>query len=115
MQNGYERASKEIVPAARVVIARRLKEKYNMTETDIAKILGIAQAAVSKYLNEDYSKLVESTAHEINMDEIDRYIEKISKGDQIAVKKCICSVCNTMNDFDCSLSAVKVSSPGNRL
>lgn len=109
MINGYERASKLIVPAARVVIARELKIRYNMTEARIAQILGIAQAAVSKYLNEDYSENVKSATEKVDMGSVNRYIEKIASGNENELKKCVCTVCASMNKFDCKFSGAEVS------
>lgn len=105
--NGYERASKEIVPAMRVVIARELKQKYNMTEDRIAEILGIAQAAVSKYLNGNYSETVDKIAGKVDMESVDKYIEQIASGNQKELKQCICTSCSCMNKFDCKFSEAK--------
>ena len=107
MVNGYERASKEIVPAARLAIAKALKERYNMTESNIAEILGVAQAAVSKYLNDKYSLSVEEMYKKIDMSKIDAYIERIAKGDEAKLTQCVCSICHTLNKFDCKFSAAK--------
>ena len=107
MANGYERAANEIVPAARIVIARQLKERYNMTESSIAAVLGVAQAAVSKYLNKPPSKAVEAACSGIDHSQISPRLESISKGDQEELKQCICTICNSMNKFDCRFSYVK--------
>jgi predicted transcriptional regulator len=111
MVNGYERASKEIVPAIRLAIAKELKERYGMTESNIAQILGVAQAAVSKYLNKKCSFSVGDVYKRIDTAKIDAYIERISKGDKLKLKQCICSICCTLNDFDCEFS--KPSSQAN--
>lgn len=50
-----EKALKLTIPALRVAASESLSEKYGMSETDIAKRLGVAQAAVSKYLSRNYS------------------------------------------------------------
>ncbi len=102
--NGYERATKEVVPAARLAIARELKARYNMTEGNIAKILGVAQAAVSKYLNGNYSETVSAAAGHISMELVNRHIEQIAKGNQEELKKLVCTICWTMNRFDCRFS-----------
>ena len=104
MVNGYERASKEVVPAIRLAIAKELKEKYNMTESHIAEILGVAQAAVSKYLNNKHSSPVGAMYKKIDTSKIDMYIDKIAKGDKLRLKLCICSICCSLNDFDCEFS-----------
>ncbi len=104
MANGYQRASKEIVPAARLLIAKQLKEKYNMSETNIAAVMGVAQAAVSKYLNGKYSKTVERVSRELDAGCMDRYLSYIAKGDQKVLKSCICSLCHSVNSFGCKFS-----------
>lgn len=107
MINGYERASKEIVPAVRLVIIRELNTKYNMTEDKIAEVLGIAQAAVSKYINGNYSKTVGEASKKVDMNEVNAYIKQIADGNKMQVKACICNVCGSMNKFDCKFSEAK--------
>jgi predicted transcriptional regulator len=41
--------SKAIIPAIRATLASKLIERYGMCECDIAKAIGITQAAVSNY------------------------------------------------------------------
>ncbi len=43
------------VPAVRIAVARELSSRYGRDQSSIASSLGIAQAAVSKYLHESYS------------------------------------------------------------
>ena len=106
MANGYTRASEEVIPAARVVIARALKEKYGMSESRIAQTLGVAQAAVSKYLNKKCSVSVERLCNSISSSDLSPYLADISKGDKARLKACICSLCGTLNKFDCKFSAL---------
>jgi len=44
-----EVAVKSVVPAIRAVIVRELIQSYGMKQNDVASLLGISQAAVSKY------------------------------------------------------------------
>ena len=106
MANGYARASEEVIPAARVVIARALKEEYGMSESKIAQILGVAQAAVSKYLNKKCSASVERLCSSISSSDLSPYMADISKGDKARLRACICSLCGTFNKFDCKFSAL---------
>jgi predicted transcriptional regulator len=48
MQTPYEIASKSVIPAIRGMISRGLIER-NLTQSQIARALGITQPAVSKY------------------------------------------------------------------
>ena len=46
-----EIASKSVIPAIRAMIVRRLVDKYGMTQLQAARLLGITQPAVSKYMH----------------------------------------------------------------
>jgi len=45
----FEIESKAIIPAIRAILALKLIEEYDMREDDVAKAVGITQAAVSNY------------------------------------------------------------------
>jgi len=47
-----ELASKSVIPAIRALIVKRLVEDHGMTQQEAAKLLGVTQPAVSKYLHE---------------------------------------------------------------
>jgi hypothetical protein len=47
-----ELASKSVIPAIRALVVKRLVEKHGMTQQEAAKLLGVTQPAVSKYLHE---------------------------------------------------------------
>lgn len=49
MQVPCEIAVKSVVPSLRAYIAKELIRSYGLKQTDIAKLLGITQTAVSKY------------------------------------------------------------------
>ena len=55
MYTNCDEIFKITIPAVRVVVAKSLKKNYNMNQSEIAKSLGVAQAAVSKYLSNRYS------------------------------------------------------------
>ncbi len=107
MENGYERAAREVVPAVRYVLIKRLKNKYNMREEEIARHLGITQAATSKYVSGKRSTRIKRTAGKIDTDIIEKYTESIKDDGEHAVKMCLCAVCNTLNDFGCRFSYFK--------
>jgi predicted transcriptional regulator len=46
----FEIESKAIIPAIRAILALKLIDKYGMREDDVAKAVGITQAAVSNYV-----------------------------------------------------------------
>ncbi len=47
-----ELASKSVIPAIRALIVRRLVEDHGLTQEEAAKLLGVTQPAVSKYLHQ---------------------------------------------------------------
>jgi predicted transcriptional regulator len=47
-----ELASKSVIPAIRAMVVKRLVEDHGMTQQQAAKLLGVTQPAVSKYLHE---------------------------------------------------------------
>jgi predicted transcriptional regulator len=42
--------AKSLIPAVRAILAKKLIKEYSLKEEDIAKVLGITQAAVSNYV-----------------------------------------------------------------
>lgn len=107
MNNGYEKAAKEVIPAVRLAIITELASKYHITEEDIAGYLEIAQAAVSKYLNGKYSEKVKALEEKIDKRIVELYSSKISEGKKEAVNLCMCTICNALNAFDCQFSYTK--------
>jgi len=49
MINPYEIISKSALPALSAMVAKRLREKYNLTQQQVASRLGVTQASVSNY------------------------------------------------------------------
>ncbi len=107
MINGYTRASKLIIPAARSVIAKELKERYHLTEQEIAARLGIAQAAVSKYLSGKYSDRIKDMESRISKEWIAGKISLLAGGDRKYANSAICTVCKKENAFDCKFSSAE--------
>jgi predicted transcriptional regulator len=46
-----ELAAKSVIPAIRAIVVRRLVEEHGLTQQEAAKLLGVTQPAVSKYLH----------------------------------------------------------------
>lgn len=55
MVSECDRFIKTAIPAIRIAVAELLKAKYKMGQAEIAKKMGVTQAAVNKYLNGKYS------------------------------------------------------------
>jgi predicted transcriptional regulator len=106
MVNGYVRASKEIVPSVRIAMALELSRNYNLSEERIAGILGVTQAAVSKYLNGSYSDKIRDLIKNFDESEIKKFSAKIAAGEKDEVNKYICSLCASLNQFGCAFSSL---------
>ncbi len=104
MINGYARATNEIIPAVRAIIAKELKQRYHMKEQDIARYLDVAQAAVSKYLNCEYSKKIKELEAKIDKSTIEAYLSKLVQGKKEYANMYVCAVCKKENYFDCKFS-----------
>ncbi len=105
MMGGYERAYKEIIPAARAALILELKNKYNIKEETISRYVGITQAAISKYINGKYSEGIKEIAAKMDREIIAAYAEKIAKGNPEMINKYLCTICSKLNGFDCRFSA----------
>ncbi|MGC8479059.1 MAG: hypothetical protein ACP5M9_00075 [Candidatus Micrarchaeia archaeon] len=107
MPSNYENATKKIVPLVRGILILELKNKYNQTEEEIAKKLGVTQAAISKRLRTLKSDIEKNTYYkEIDKTLIESYAKKIVDGKESA-DRCICAACKSINDFGCEFSSVK--------
>lgn len=76
------------IPAVRVAVAKSLSNDYGMNQAEIAQRLGIAQAAVSKYLSNKYSRKIAALEKNIQQNRLERPIAKAiaSKEDKKKVK-----------------------------
>jgi len=70
--------SKSLIPAVRAIIAKKLSSEHSLKEDEIAKILGVTQAAVSNYVRgtRGDTQLVEKLSH---IPEVMRMIDDITK------------------------------------
>ncbi len=94
MPTNYEIAYSRIIPAFRRAVAREMSSHYHLKQTEIAKRLGITQAAVSKYLSS--GKAV------ANSREVSRFIEASIREDHRAGRGALCRACQTERKFDCA-------------
>lgn len=104
MASVYETAANETIPAVRSYIAKELVNTHKMSEEAVAALLDVAQAAVSKYVNGKYSDKVKEVEGVLNKKLIDKYIVKIAEGNKKYVSACICVMCRTVSQCDCTFS-----------
>lgn len=71
-----EKAAKATLPAVRSIAVGILSREYSLKQSEISERLGIAQAAVSKYMNRNYSDRVSKTISALNSIGIDKNIKR---------------------------------------
>ncbi len=102
-----ELASKSVIPAIRALIVRRLVEEHGMTQQEAAKLLGVTQPAVSKYLHQKRGAAIQLTG----IKEIDEATDEIAamvssqKAEPIEVMSKIEAACDYVrkNRYMCDL------------
>ncbi|MDE1825919.1 MAG: helix-turn-helix domain-containing protein [Candidatus Micrarchaeota archaeon] len=107
MPSTYETATNEIVPAIRSYLAKELVNKHKMSQEKVAELLNVAQAAVSKYINGNYSDRVKGIEEKLSRKVLDKYVERIAQGEEEYVNPCICKMCQTIKSFDCAFSSAE--------
>ena len=49
---------KTVLPAVKALMARQMTEKHGLNEQETAKLLGLSQSAISRYLNRERGNLI---------------------------------------------------------
>jgi len=102
-----ELASKSVIPAIRALVVKRLVEEHGMTQQEAAKLLGVTQPAVSKYLHEKRGAAIKLGGIEAIDEATDEIAELVSsrKAHQIEVMSKIEAACDYVrkNRYMCDL------------
>ena len=94
-----EQVVKNIFPSVRSVIAEIMMKKYGMPQVEIAKKLGVSQAAVSYYLKGLRAKGVELIKKDkVLMEKIEKFVRDIVYGNvsDEDVQEFFCDICKTI-------------------
>lgn len=70
--------AKSLIPAVRAILAKKLIKEYSLKEEDVARVLGITQAAVSNYVRGTRGD-IELISKLESVREVMRMIDDISK------------------------------------
>ena len=87
----------DVLPAVRALVAKELMEKYKMTQTDVAKKLGVTQAAVSQYSRHLRGYKVKALVKDNSVKkEIEKLAKSVASGemDAIIAMKELCLICS---------------------
>lgn len=87
-----ETVAQYVIPTMRALIAKRLMEKYKLTQQSAALKLGLTQSAVSQYVRNLRGSKIKSIEKDENINrEIEIFVDKIASGNMNSLK--------TLNDF----------------
>jgi len=106
-----EVAIKFFIPAVRASVAKKLSKNYNITQIDIASVLGITQAAVSNYLTGKYGKRIKKLEKEkvvklLSKSVVDSILKK--KTTSIKFSEDLCKCCKGfIGEVSCEISVKK--------
>lgn len=94
-----ETVAQLILPKMRALIAKRLMEKYKLTQQDAASKLGLTQSAISQYIRElRGSKIKILEKDDIVNREIEDFVDRIASGELKSIKilDSFCNICKTI-------------------
>ncbi|MCD6479839.1 hypothetical protein J7L65_03530 [Candidatus Bathyarchaeota archaeon] len=95
-----ETVSKRILPIFRALMARKLVDRYGLTQVKAAAILGVSQPSINHYLTSKRGRLESLEEMEALERLTDELAEKVAKGliDREAIVKGFCKFCKRMQD-----------------
>ncbi|MEM1986464.1 MAG: transcriptional regulator [Candidatus Micrarchaeia archaeon] len=97
-----ESVTRYIIPAIRGLIAKSLVEEYGFSQSHVAKMLGITQAAVSYYISSKRGSKISKKLEDDKkvMDMIKAIAKKIAeKKDLEKVDLNLCDICKILDDY----------------
>ena len=100
MRSYCEIMVKDILPALRSFIARELMAEYKLNQSEVAKLLGVSQPAVSQYLRELRGREKKILRNEAVSLEIKRLCQKIYERriDSLQLVREFHVICKTIKD-----------------
>lgn len=72
-----EFSARYIIPALRLMIARKLIDEYGLTQSEVARLLGVTQPSISHYLNSKRGIKMERTL--LRSSEVRKYIDNYAR------------------------------------
>jgi hypothetical protein len=99
----YEHMIKEFMPSLRAKAAKIMYDERKLRQEDIARFLGITQAAVSKYLSGKYSDTVKVFESTLKKSEVEVFVDRMVADRPYESQKVVCKMCARNLSFDCNL------------
>lgn len=106
-----EVAVKSVIPAIRSAIARELTQSYGLKQTEVAKLLGVTQTAVSKYTSHCRGAIFEVTEVEGVQPVLKETVFSLANGemDKYELTEKLCTVCGIIRQSGLMCILCKVS------
>ncbi|MCL5117564.1 MAG: hypothetical protein M1124_01920 [Candidatus Marsarchaeota archaeon] len=83
----------ELLPAVRAGATKVMTNKYRLKQEEVAMLLGLTQAAVSKYINDKYSEKIKNIERGFDKKILDKLVRYMVMGDAGKARKTICKIC----------------------
>jgi predicted transcriptional regulator len=100
----YDIAHNITVPSIRRAAARRMWLQMRMKQRDIASLLNVTQASVSKYMHSSKKSV------KIDQKQIDYYVSALLENNSSkTAHDVMCEICQNKNGFECAFIVKKVS------
>ncbi len=86
---------KTLIPSVRAFVAKELITRYSLRQVDVAKMLGVTQAAISQYLRGARGNIINLQDDEDIRKIVDRIAEGLINGDlsKRDISLLICEIC----------------------
>src|SRR5271157_5581706 len=95
----YDKVLKKFMPAFKSSAANVMVKEYGMTQQRAAVLLGVTQAAISKYINKNMKKHDDV---KIDAKSVKAFVERISAKDLKGSQKLMCKMCQDNVRFECA-------------
>ncbi len=90
-----ELSARYVIPAVRLMIARKLIEEHGLTQSEVAKLLGVTQPSISHYLNSKRGvKMARILARSREVKEyVEKYVERTLSTGSPPEDMPFCNIC----------------------
>ena len=102
MLSNYEKVYRIVLPRLREKAARFMAKEGGKTQEEIASLLGVTQAAVSKYLSSN-GMVKGKTTVVIDGRKVKKMVSSAIHGKDREAQKQMCSICQDNVKFECRL------------
>jgi predicted transcriptional regulator len=103
MRTDYENAVKEFLPALRARSAKIMATRYGINQLEIARLLKVTQAAVSKYLSGRYSLAVKKMESTLSDSDVDAFVKNVLEEKPYEAQIEVCRMCARELTHKCSI------------